>query len=125
VNALENMPEELALKLKEIREQADRQWEAHEKTLPQEKLGIHSLWMHTFYFPTQWFGKLEDGRHIYIRFRGGLLTIEAGEGELSVPENLEKAEMIFRKRFDDSVAGTMETDELWTHIGEKFYEVQP
>ncbi len=45
--------------------------------------------------PAQWDGRLEDGRPVYIRFRGGVLSVEIGQPNTTYLEHWRDWELWF------------------------------
>lgn len=45
----------------------------------EEKVTVESLYHTCSACPSQWQGRTKDGKHIYVRFRWGHLTIGVGE----------------------------------------------
>ena len=70
--------------------------------------------------PSQWEGKLEDGRAIYIRYRWGNLTASVSK---EPTENLDEAvsgECIYDEIIDDPKGGTLSTEEMLNYTKFRF-----
>lgn len=62
--------------------------------------------------PSQWEGKLEDGRSIYIRYRGGWLRY-------GIADTIDDAvgNYVFEKQIGGLYDGTMTEEEMLKHTG--------
>ena len=65
--------------------------------------------------PSQWEGKLADGRGIYIRFRYGRLTLTFFEGDeyCAAPDETMQCHLVWES--DDEWDGVMDTSEMMGH----------
>jgi hypothetical protein len=57
-------------------------------------------------FPTQWEGRLQDGRPFYIRYRSGLLSVHLGEAGCSMESAVDGTEW-FCEQVGDAGDGSM------------------
>jgi hypothetical protein len=67
-------------------------------------------------FPSQWEGTLEDGRSLYLRYRGGGLSVGVGAGGKEAVRNSMSDQAFFFERVGDSLDGYMEFKELRLHL---------
>lgn len=66
--------------------------------------------------PAQWEGKLEDGRTIYARYRGGGLSVGVGDGLDEAVRNGMSEEAFYFEHLGDCLDGFMDFEELRTHL---------
>jgi hypothetical protein len=71
---------------------------------------INNLRMTTEGCPTQWYGNLEDGRQVYIRYRWGGLTLRVARSMDSLFDY--DSNMYDLGDWGDSFDGCMETEKL-------------
>ncbi len=55
--------------------------------------------------PSQWEGKLDDGRMIYIRYRSGLLSVDVSPEPTNNLDGLTDWDRVFFKRIGDMLDG--------------------
>lgn len=66
--------------------------------------------------PSQWEGRLGDGRTIYARYRGGVLSVGVGN---DIDEAIDKGrsdQALYADCVGDGLDGFMDFDELRTHL---------
>lgn len=61
--------------------------------------------------PSQWEGRLTDGRPIYIRYRAGFLSVNIGPEDGSIDDALD-ATYWFARQIDNEGHGYIELDEV-------------
>jgi hypothetical protein len=66
--------------------------------------------------PSQWEGRLEDGRTIYARYRGGGLSVGVGDGIDEAVRNGMSEEAFYFEHVGDCLDGFMDFAELQTHL---------
>ncbi len=67
--------------------------------------------------PSQWEGKLDDGRMFYIRYRGFGLTLEISHEPTDDIMDAVRGKLIFKKEVDFEHFG-MSTEEMMEHLVE-------
>lgn len=72
--------------------------------------------------PSQWEGRLEDGRHIYVRYRHGHLTLGAGPTfddavGAGFADN-EHGELLFSAQIGGEYDGVMSTEDMLRYLHE-------
>jgi len=75
-------------------------------------LVAESLKQTCFACPSQWEGKLEDGRMFYARFRWGYLSVRVSEGVTNNAMDAVSGSEIFGGSVEDEWAGCMSTSEM-------------
>lgn len=72
--------------------------------------------------PSQWEGKLDDGRMIYIRYRWGNLTVTISNEETDDIDEAIRGDLIFEKVLDDEGwDGCLTTQEMLLETGYVIY----
>ena len=66
--------------------------------------------------PSQWEGTLGDGRTLYVRYRGGALSVGVGQGIDEAVRNSSSAATFFSEHVGDGLDGFMDFEELRTHL---------
>ena len=66
--------------------------------------------------PAQWEGKLEDGRALYARYRGGLLRVGIGEDVKAAHTNSFPKTALYCEHIGDGLDGSMTFKELKGHL---------
>ena len=68
--------------------------------------------------PSQWRGKLDDGRDLYIRYRNGYLTCGAGRtfDDAVWPTDENTGEILYSRVVGDYLDGYMTEDEMFEHL---------
>lgn len=66
--------------------------------------------------PSQWEGELEDGRMLYVRYRGGELSAGVGEDIGAAVKNGRSEEALFFEHVGDGFDGSMTFEELKGHL---------
>ena len=69
-----------------------------------------------FACPAQWEGKLEDGRALYARYRGGGLSVGVGAGVEEAIDNSMTEEAFYFEDVGDCFDGWMNLEELRGHL---------
>ena len=59
--------------------------------------------------PTQWEGSMDDGQHIYVRYRWGCLSIGTGK---TIEEAVRNSNNLFEKQLGDKRDGKLEYAQL-------------
>jgi hypothetical protein len=66
--------------------------------------------------PAQWEGKLENGRALYARYRGGGLSVGVGAGIERAVRNSRSEEALYFEHVGDCLDGYMDFEELRIHL---------
>lgn len=66
--------------------------------------------------PSQWEGELEDGRMLYVRYRGGELSAGVGVDIGAAVKNGRAEETLFFEHVGDGFDGSMTFEELKGHL---------
>lgn len=81
---------------------------------PSDRLRLRTLTQTCAECPSQWEGTLEDGRHVYVRYRWGLLTWGIGDTiDAAVQESIGARPLTLGGEFD----GLMDTDTMLCETG--------
>ena len=63
--------------------------------------------------PSQWEGKLTDGRYVYVRYRWGVLQVGIGD---TLSDAIENRRSVWEK-VNDSFHGVMDTEMMLSRTG--------
>jgi len=67
--------------------------------------------------PSQWEGTLEDGRMIYIRYRGGSLTADVSKMATDIIGDAINGVCIYEEIIGDNMDGFMTTSRMVAYLG--------
>lgn len=73
-------------------------------------------------YPSQWEGKLKDGRMIYIRYRWGCLEVSISENPTNDVSDAVEGKSIFQKYIGGNYDGVMEDSKLLSILKDKNIE---
>ena len=79
------------------------------------KLNVVKLRKTCMISPSQWEGKLDDGRMIYIRYRFGTLYIYVSKNKTNNISDCFKNSPIYEERIGGAYDGLLEFDDLKKH----------